>query len=119
MSELQKQFLFARLTADLIVYAFQQGYQVTLGEAYRPPETAELYARQGKGISNSLHRRKLAIDLNLFKDSQYLKDTASYKVLGDYWKSLSGLGYECCWGGDFKGPLTDGNHFSLSHLGIK
>lgn len=117
MTELNKQFLFTRFTADLIVYAYQQGFQVTFGEAWRSPETCELYAKAGKGISNSLHRRRLAIDLNLFKDGKYLTDLASYKILGDYWKSLSGLGYECAWGGDFKSQ--DANHFSIENLGVR
>ena len=90
MSELEKQFVFSRLVADLIVYAYQAGFTVTLGEAWRSPETCELYAKEGKGISNSLHRRRLAIDLNLFKDTNLLRDSKSYKILGDYWKSMSG-----------------------------
>lgn len=117
MNELNKQFVFARLIPDLIVYAFSQGYQVTLGEAWRSPETCELYAKAGRGVSNSLHRRRLAIDLNLFKDGKYLTASHDYKFLGDYWKSLSGLGYRCCWGGDFESQ--DGNHFSIENLGIR
>lgn len=117
MTELNKQIVFARLIPDLIIHAFQNGFQVTLGECYRPPETAKLYAEKGIGISNSLHRRRLAIDLNLFKDGKWLTDYDSYKVLGDYWKSLSGLGYQCVWGGDFKS--RDLVHFSIEHLGIK
>jgi hypothetical protein len=43
-----------------------------------------------------------------------MTDTAVYKPLGDYWKTLDPA---CCWGGDFSKP--DGNHFSYTHNGIK
>jgi len=117
MKEIEKQFLFSQLLAKLILFAYDKGFTITLGEAYRPPETAELYAKQGIGISNSLHRRRLAIDLNLFKDGSWLTDIPSYKILGDYWKSLSGKDHECAWGGDFKS--RDLCHFSIEHLGSR
>jgi hypothetical protein len=108
----QKQSLFAQLVGLLIAEAYRQGYELTLGEAYRPPETAALMAKQGKGITNSNHVLKLAIDVNLFKDGVYLSSSASHKPLGDYWKKLNPL---CRWGGDF----NDGNHYSLEHNGVK
>ena len=124
MTELEKQCNFSRCAAQLILFAYDQGYKITLGEAYRSPETAEIYAKAGKGIKNSLHRRRLAIDLNLFKDGQYLSRSEDYKPLGDYWKSLSCLNYTCVWGGDFIDdktglPAPDGNHFSFLHLNLK
>lgn len=64
-------------------------------------------ARTGKGIVNSYHTKKLAIDLNLFKDGKYLTSTESHRQFGEYWKTLDP---ECTWGGDFKN--SDGNHFS-------
>lgn len=111
----EKQSLFARLVAKLIEHATELGYEITLGEAYRTPEQAALNAQSGKGIFNSLHTQRLAIDLNLFKDGQYLASSAAHKPLGDYWKTLNA---ECCWGGDFK-PMADGNHYSLAHEGRK
>ena len=51
----QKQSRFCQMVADLIQYARAQGYDVTFGEAYRPPEVCEIYAKQGRGIKNSLH----------------------------------------------------------------
>jgi len=111
----EKQALFTRLVGKLIEYAYQQGFELSFGEAYRTPEQAALNAKSGKGIFNSLHTQRLAIDLNLFKDGEYLASSSAHKPLGDYWKSL---GADCCWGGDFK-PLADGNHYSLSHEGRK
>lgn len=123
MSEQEKRFAFTDCLEKLLTYVRMelraQGYRIALGELYRPPELAALYEKEGKGISNSLHRRGLAIDINLFKDGKYLTMSQDYKILGDYWKSLSNDFYTCCWGGDFQGPLIDGNHFSISHLNVK
>lgn len=110
MSLQRKQALFARMVGDLIRQAEKLGYEVTFGEAWRPPETAEIYARQGKGISNSLHCDRLAVDFNLFKDGVYLPRTVDHKPLGEFWESIGGT-----WGGRF----GDGNHYSLAHNGRK
>lgn len=111
----EKQRLFTRLVANLIEYAYQNGYEITLGEAYRTPEQAALNAKAGRGIANSLHGMRLAIDLNLFKNGVWLTASEDHKPLGDYWKSLHP---SCCWGGDFK-PNADGNHYSIEYGGIK
>ena len=113
----QKQRIFTRLTAKLIEYAYQNDYELSFGEAYRTPEQAAIYARQGKGILNSLHTKRLAIDLNLFKDGVYLTKSEDYEELGKFWESLSSKDYQCSWGGRFRRP--DGNHFSIEHGGIK
>ncbi len=110
----QKQRLFTQLVAKLIEFVYTSGYEATLGEAFRTPEQAALNAAAGTGIANSLHTRRLAIDLNLWKDNKYLTDTESYKPFGDWWKQQNAL---CCWGGDFL--KADGNHFSLTDQGYK
>ncbi len=108
----EKQALFAVMIAQLINFANDHGYRLTFGEAYRTPEQASLNAKSGKGISNSLHTQRLAVDFNLFINGQYKTDTPSYKPLGEYWESIGGT-----WGGRFSRP--DGNHFSLEHNGVK
>lgn len=108
----EKQQLFTKLIAQLILWADEKGYRLTFGEAYRTPEQAALNAKSGKGIANSLHTQRLAVDLNLFKDGIYQTDSAAYKELGLYWESLGGA-----WGGRFTRP--DGNHFSLEHNGVR
>jgi hypothetical protein len=110
----QKQRLFTRLVGDLIRFAYDTGFELTFGEAYRTPEQAALNAKSGKGIANSLHGMRLAVDLNLFKHGQFLTDSEAHRPLGDYWKSLHP---DCCWGGDFSKP--DGNHYSMQYGGIK
>lgn len=106
----QKQRRFVRMVADLILFAYRSGYELSFAEAYRPPDVAELYARQGRGIRNSLHCERLAIDLNLFRDGQYLDSTEAHRPLGEYWESIGGT-----WGGRFQ----DGGHYSLAHGGRK
>lgn len=106
----QKQRLFTRMLADLIRFAYEHGYELTVGEAYRTPEQAALNAASGKGIANSLHTVRLAIDLNLFKDGQFLQTTEDHKPLGEFWESIGGA-----WGGRFR----DGNHYSLEWEGRK
>ena len=83
-----KQFLFAESVAKLINYAVSIGFKVTFGEVYRPKETATIYEKQGIGIKDSLHTKRLAVDLMLFRNGVYLKSSESYRSLGDFWESL-------------------------------
>lgn len=107
----EKQAKFAGMVARLILHAEALGYRVTLGEAYRMPEATH-------GHPRSLHKQRLAIDLNLFaRDSsgrwQYKRGTAAHWPLGEYWESIGGA-----WGGRFSNN-PDGNHYSLEHGGMK
>lgn len=110
----EQQCLFTELVAKLITWAYANGYELTLGEAWRTPEQAKLNAAKGAGIANSLHITRLAIDLNLFRDGVFLDSTEHHRALGNYWKSLHPLAR---WGGDFSRP--DGNHYSLERDGYK
>lgn len=96
------------MIADLIIWAYEHGYELTFAEAYRTPEQAALNAKAGKGISTSLHLDRLAVDFNLFKGGVYLTQTDHHQPLGEYWESIGGS-----WGGRF----NDGNHYSLAHNG--
>ncbi len=113
----QKQRIFARLIGRLIEHAYSNGYELTFGDAYRSPEAAAANAAAGTGIRNSLHTQRLAVDLNLFIDGIYQTDSAAHQPLGEFWESLSGDGYTCCWGGRFRRP--DGNHYSIEHGGVR
>jgi len=95
MSLRKKQSEFARNVPRLIDKAYELGYEVTFGDAYRDP-------RAPYGSKSSRHRIRLAIDLNLFKDGKYLTKTSDHAELGLYWESLGGI-----WGGNF----NDGNHY--------
>ena len=93
-----KQNRFVRLISLLIQFAISEGFEISFGDAF-----ATSGHRKG-----SLHYKRLAIDLNLFKNGTYLTTTEAHRVLGEYWESLGGS-----WGGRF----GDGNHYSLQHLG--
>ena len=110
-----KQRLFAQLVGKLLDFIYVSGYEATLGEAWRPESTAKYYASIGKGIKNSEHIIKLAIDISLFKEGAYLTHTEDYNQIGEWWKLQHELAR---WGGDFI-TNPDGNHFSLEHNGVK
>lgn len=103
-----KQRRFARLVGLLIEWSYANGFELTFGDAYRSVEQAKANAAAGKGIINSLHCERLAIDLNLFRHGEYQTSSSAYEPLGAYWESL---GTDCAWGGRFTKP--DGNHFSI------
>ena len=92
----QKQRKFTLMLSHLIRWAYEHGYELTTGDAY---------AKTGH-VKGSWHYKRLAMDLNLFKDGVYLRTTKAHQPLGDYWKSIGGT-----WGGDFR--RKDGNHYSL------
>lgn len=106
----QKQRDFPLMVAALVTWAYEQGFEITFGEAYRTPEQAALNAKAGKGIAGSLHTMRLAIDLNLFIEGVYQTTTEAHRPLGEKWESMGGS-----WGGRF----GDGNHYSLAHGGLK
>ena len=89
----------------------EAGYQFTLGEVFRTPEQAKIYASQGKGILHSLHCERLAIDINIFKDGVFLEKNSDYEPLGIYWESLHPKNR---WGGRFK--RVDSDHFERNEL---
>lgn len=107
----QKQRRFTRMIGLLIEWAYQNGYELTFGDAYRDPRLhGQVGEKKSYSSAGSLHKERLACDFNLFKDGQYLTRTEDYRPLGEYWESLGGA-----WGGRF----NDGNHFSLEHGGRK
>lgn len=124
MSLGKKQEQFARLLPRLIDKAHEFGFEVRIGDLFRDPRA---FAPHGKDIiesginkgnkkpygnKNSVHKLKLAVDLNLFKDGKFLSDTSDHKELGEWWEKQHP---DCRWGGRFKRP--DGNHYSITHWG--
>ena len=91
----QQQVKFMKLLPSLINKAFELGYEVTGGDLFRD-------SRCPYGSKSSRHKSRLAIDLNLFKDGEYLQKTSDYQKLGEWWESQGGI-----WGGRF----NDGNHY--------
>lgn len=112
----EAQRLFASRIPRLIDRIYDQGYECTFGDAFRDPRVhGELGedAENAYGRPKSLHKLRLAIDLNLFRGGAYLRDTEAYRPFGEYWVGLDPENH--IWGGDFK----DGNHFSFTYWGLK
>lgn len=91
----EKQRKFTWMVHLLIQYAYNQGFELTFGDAY---------AEKGH-IENSFHAKRLAVDFNLFIGGKYTRSTEAHRPLGEYWESIGGT-----WGGKFK--KKDGNHYS-------
>lgn len=107
----EKQREFTYMVSLLIQWAYEQGYEMTLGDAYRDPRVfGHTGQRKGYGKASSNHKVRLAIDLNLFKDGKFLDKTEDHAPLGEFWESIGGS-----WGGRF----NDGNHYSLEYMGRK
>lgn len=113
MSLRKQQSEFAALVARLIDQAIALGYEVTLGDAYRDPRLhGAVGEAKGYGHARSAHKLRLAIDLNLFKDSVFLPTTEDHRALGEWWEKQHPLAR---WGGRFR----DGNHYSFEREGMK
>ena len=82
------------MVGQLIDFIYKNGYTATFGDAY---------AKTGHK-TNSFHYKRLAIDLNLFKDGNYITSTLDHEPIGSFWESIGGT-----WGGRW----NDGNHYSL------
>jgi len=96
----EKQEIFSMNFALLIMFAYNNGYRIRMGD---------VLANNGHK-ANSNHYIKLAGDLNLFKDGKYLTQTEDHRQLGEFWESLHPMNR---WGGRF----NDGNHYSMLHNG--
>ncbi len=137
LSETQRQFAFTLATLLERIH-LTDSFSCTLGEGWRTDVQAELNALPhetrvkvssliadlapglahaiaadtGAGIAHSVHRLRLAQDLNLFKDGQYVTDPEVYRPFGEWWKKQHPLAR---WGGDF----GDYDHFSFEYGGVK
>lgn len=104
MSELWwLQTKFSAAVPRLIDRAHELGYYVTIGHCTRCSDCKT-------GHANSLHKKRLAIDLNLFaQDGTYLQSGEYHRELHEYWESLGGS------------PMieNDANHYSFSWKGMR
>ena len=111
----KQQELFMRLLPLLLLKAQQLGFDIRGGDLFRDPRVHGSPGEAGGyGHRNSCHKLKLAIDLNLFKNGEYLSATSDHQELGLWWEQQHPL---CRWGGRFKNP--DGNHYSLERQGFR
>ena len=111
----EKQSLFAKYFGMLILWAYENGYELTFGEGLRTMSQQLLYF-EGYDVTKigsklvlkpaphrsktlfSKHLDKLAHDINVFKDGKLLTKVSDIKPLGDFWKSLDKRNV---WGGDW------------------
>lgn len=99
----ERQVEFAKMLPRLIDRAFEMGFEVTLGDAYRDSRVFGGYGeKKGYGSPMSAHKLRLAVDLNLFRDGKFLRETKDHRPLGEWWEEQGGI-----WGGRF----NDGNHY--------
>ena len=96
---------FTLMASKLIIWAYDNGYELTFGDAYRDKRVSkESVGDKSYFHEWSYHCKRLAVDFNLFKNGVYLTKTEDHKPLGEFWESIGGT-----WGGRWK----DGNHYSL------
>lgn len=111
MSLVAEQATFLLDACKLIEFATAQGFVVTGGELLRTVEQEMLYVKQGrsslKDVNKCNHLRRLAIDLNFFKDGKLVYDKVILQPIGDYWQSLNPKN---SWGGNWK-SFKDIPHF--------
>jgi len=108
-----KQARFTYNIARLIVWAKEElGVDLIGAELFRTPEQAAINAEKGVGIKNSVHRKKLALDMYVFKNGKILWKGDEYRQIADEWKTYDP---EACWGGDFR--RRDVYHYSFRHNG--
>lgn len=115
MSLSRKQQRFTRCFAQLINYATAKGYDLTMGDVYRDPRVFGQHGtKKGYAAAESVHKLRLAGDLNVFIDDVYISDGnhEAYRDLGEEWERMDP---DARWGGHF----DDGNHFSFEHWGCK
>ena len=105
MSLLRHQSAFMLHVAELIRKATELGFHVSGGELYRTTEQQALHIKNGRSTTmNSQHLKRLAVDLNFFKETPAGELTLTYDVedlrpLGEFWENLDSANR---WGGNWK-----------------
>jgi len=113
MSLNREQSLFMQQVAELIRKAPEFGLLVTGGELYRTAEQQAIYVRDGRSkTSSSQHLKRLAIDLNFFRQGtdgtlQLVYSGDDIRHLGAFWESLDPANR---WGGNWT-SFKDVPHF--------
>ena len=122
----EKQSIFILNVGKLIQWAFENGYELTIGEGYRTKDQQTLYFKGLTLVETgghvilaktspksktmfSKHLDKLAIDLNVFINGELTYEKAKIQKVGDYWESLHP---ENSWGGNWTSFL-DIPHFQM------
>lgn len=113
MSLVRQQATFLVQVQDLLKKASELGFVVTGGELHRTAEQQRLYIKNGRSKTmKSQHLKRLAIDLNFFKEDAEGKlnlvyDADVLRPIGDYWEGLDPANR---WGGNWNN-FKDTPHF--------
>lgn len=108
MSLGKEQEAFSKDFMLLLQYLHSNNYKVRIGEVQRTLAQQKLYVEEGKSKTyNSMHLRKCAADLFIFKKGKWLKGKKKLQEIGDYWESLDNKNR---WGGNWK-SFIDCPHF--------
>jgi hypothetical protein len=106
----EAQELFMEQLPYLLNSAFDMGYKIRGGDLFRDPRVhGAMGEKVGYGAANSNHKLKLAIDLNLFHNRQFIGDTEGHRLLGEWWEAQHPHNR---WGGRF----DDGNHYEMLQI---
>ena len=113
----QYQRIFSLNVAKLILFAYDNGIELTFGEAYRTREQQLIYLQSGKSKTmRSKHLKRLAVDFNFFVSGELTYNWDIVKIVGDYWETLHPKN---SWGGDWnkndkKDGFIDTPHFEMN-----
>lgn len=108
MSLVSEQAAFLMDACRLVAHATAVGFVVTGGELARTVEQQTIYVRTGRSKTmDSDHIRRLAIDLNFFRNGELVYDREQLASVGAFWESLHPKNR---WGGNFK-TFKDVPHF--------
>jgi len=103
----QEDFTYA--LGKLIVWAYEeQEVRLRTGDMFRDPRAHGKWGeKKGYGTANSVHKQKLACDLNLFINGEWITDSQhpTWKTLHGHWETLGGA----------KMIPNDANHFSFAY----
>lgn len=104
----QNQEKFTQDLVKLLSYLIDNGYTIRLGEVERTQAQQEIYIKIGRSkTANSMHLKRCAADLHIFKNGEWLQSKTQLQSIGDYWESLDENNK---WGGNFK-SFIDTPHF--------
>ena len=101
-----EQWEFLKDLAALVSWAESNGYMLTGGELQRTEAQQAIYIKTGASkTANSMHLKKLAIDLSVFKDGVMLSKREEIAPLGKFWE---GMDEKNRWGGSWRGKIESG-----------